>query len=746
MNLSPISPYQSSLAGRGTGDQPLSPEVNNVRNMLRESPERPLMEPFTPEASDDGSLSHGEGIPRRFESAARALACRLRTPIDIDTILNSILRVTNAPDAHELDEYLSQALRRFPKLQQSQIRSFSHKISQIHEQSHQDEDGDDVEAVTPHSRVGSPLVAENGSPTSCGRVGVLNDVSSSSMDGEELERLAMQANNNSTGGYEEPITNTPLTERPRAGIAINSPKPSPSGSRSSTATDETSPQEVVSKEPASTARPYGKTVSPRSTRRVRHFLLDQSVADFIHESYEQVQRLSLPGNSQDTYKALFDALQAQTEEENEWSDGSQWVAVVEAGDNDRCMGSIRFALTACGFAQWHQSQVRWLERATCMTTQLAINAVYERVLGRKPEQPGASQDQWKRRRQKLSTYCTRGKKWLRLLSAFDYGILFKDAWELVKSKDAELDTLITECTHQIQKMDVLGLLKEQMVFLLNTGRTEPDEFRNQLMGKGYPDPCITLSTTGNDEVDAFFKEVRSSGMSDSLLIPRSEFRFDIISLQRLGSTTWLNDDIVLACLHLSTKLPCVRVGFSIPIHRQNATRAGYLLPRPFERAAMHISEEHETDSLPETNALVWLFPLFQRENHFSLLEIDEQNKRIYHYDSSSIGVNSDVKVACNKEFPEFQYIEEEVMRQYDTHSCGLLVIKNARDRMMGRPVNGASHRYDPVELRVEALRILQSAWRDGALVVPPMEDMNRKRKPKGKGIDKTYKRQKTRTK
>ncbi|RKL09832.1 hypothetical protein BFJ70_g16599 [Fusarium oxysporum] len=191
------------------------------------------------------------------------------------------------------------------------------------------------------------------------------------MGGEELETLAMQANNNSTGGYDEPITNTPLTERPRAGIAINSPEPSPSSSRSSTATDESSPQEVVSKEPSSTARPFGKTVSPRSTRRVRHFLLDQSVADFIRESYEQVQRLSLPGNSQDTYKALFDALQAQTEEENEWSDGSQWVAVVEAGDNDRCMGSIRFALTACGFAQWHQSQVRWLERAACMTTQLA---------------------------------------------------------------------------------------------------------------------------------------------------------------------------------------------------------------------------------------------------------------------------------------------------------------------------------------------------------------------------------------
>ncbi|KAG5797746.1 hypothetical protein H9Q69_003196 [Fusarium xylarioides] len=121
------------------------------------------------------------------------------------------------PRPHELDEYLSQALKRFSKLQQSQITSFAHKISQIHEESHQNGDDDDVEAVTPHSHVGSPLVAESGSSARCGRVG------------EELERLATQVNNNSSGGYCEPIMNTTLIERPRAGIATESPKPSPPG-------------------------------------------------------------------------------------------------------------------------------------------------------------------------------------------------------------------------------------------------------------------------------------------------------------------------------------------------------------------------------------------------------------------------------------------------------------------------------------------------------------------------------------
>ncbi|CVK92439.1 uncharacterized protein FMAN_07335 [Fusarium mangiferae] len=285
-------------------------------------------------------------------------------------------------------------------------------------------------------------------------------------------------------------------------------------------------------------------------------------------------------------------------------------------------------------------------------------------------------------------------------------------------------------------MDVLGLLSEQITLISNTGRTDSEQFRKQLIEKGYPDPCATSSTTGNDNVDAFLAEVRSSSTSGRLLIPWAKFQFDMVSLQRLVLATWLNDDIILACLHLSTKLPFVRVGFSVPIHRQTATRAGGLVPNSFQRASNLVSEKRHS---LETDALVWLFPFFQRGNHFSLLEINERDKKIYHYDSMTHRENSDIKTACNREF--------ETMQQNDFHSCGPLVIKNARDRMMGRPVaSGASHTYDASELRMAALRILRSAWSDGALTVAPMKDEDRKRKMNRGATGKVHKRQKTRTK
>ena len=38
------------------------------------------------------------------------------------------------------------------------------------------------------------------------------------------------------------------------------------------------------------------------------FLINQHIDDFIDDSCEQIRRFGLPGNSAETYKALFDSL------------------------------------------------------------------------------------------------------------------------------------------------------------------------------------------------------------------------------------------------------------------------------------------------------------------------------------------------------------------------------------------------------------------------------------------------------
>lgn len=133
--------------------------------------------------------------------------------------------------------------------------------------------------------------------------------------------------------------------------------------------------------------------------------------------------MSLPESSPGTYKALFDALGTQ-ESEDGWSDGSQWVSLVEAGNGERHKGSIRYALTATAFARWHASQVRLLDG---VVAQKAAKEVSARILGPKPEDHEAKKG-WEQSRKSLGAHLSRGRKWSRLVEELGAGILLKNAW------------------------------------------------------------------------------------------------------------------------------------------------------------------------------------------------------------------------------------------------------------------------------------------------------------------------------
>jgi hypothetical protein len=80
------------------------------------------------------------------------------------------------------------------------------------------------------------------------------------------------------------------------------------------------------------------------------------------------------------------------------------------------------------------------------------------------------------------------------------------------------------------------------------------------------------------------------------------------------------------------------------------------------------------------------------------------------------------------------YDGQKALRQKDGHSCGPIVIRCARRRILGRSVaSGTEEEYNPEELRAEAVDILCSAWASDVLMVGP----EKKRKVKvgawGKG-------------
>lgn len=186
-------------------------------------------------------------------------------------------------------------------------------------------------------------------------------------------------------------------------------------------------------------------------------------------------------------------------------------------------------------------------------------------------------------------------------------------------------------------MVILGLLADQVELLLENGQTNEDKFLDDLESQHLP---ALRPSARCEEVNALYNEVRESITGDMLCVSNAGFEFDVQSIRRLRAKEWLNDQIILACLSLSDKLPFVRVGFSVPFHQQ--TRPKIAMQHPFQKAASQISRWHR--QLEREVALVCFFPLLLHGNHFALLEINEREDRIYYYDSMAKEENVDVKV------------------------------------------------------------------------------------------------------
>jgi hypothetical protein len=182
-----------------------------------------------------------------------------------------------------------------------------------------------------------------------------------------------------------------------------------------------------------------------------------------------------------------------------------------------------------------------------------------------------------------------------------------------------------------------------MTVFMETGRTDQNKFRDGLERKGLPglEPSLVNRRL---ELDRFHQQVRDATTGDTILVKGTNFRFGVDSLRRLGARRWLNDEIILATLHLSDKLAFVRVGFSIPIHQQSTPQSA--VSSPFKRAAKQMADWH--CQAKASGPLVCFFPLFQHQNHFSLFEVNEIDGYIYHYDSMSQGNNDIIMVSTAK--------------------------------------------------------------------------------------------------
>jgi len=109
---------------------------------------------------------------------------------------------------------------------------------------------------------------------------------------------------------------------------------------------------------------------------------------------------------------------------------------------------------------------------------------------------------------------------------------------------------------------------------------------------------------------------------------------------RLRHGEWFDAWLLLAAAKISDKPFFVRYGYSVPLHERFGSRNGMRdIPKPFAGWRKKVESWSTADKAHGTVPLVYFCPVNHSCSHFTLLEINERDERIYHYDSSA---NEDV--------------------------------------------------------------------------------------------------------
>jgi hypothetical protein len=124
---------------------------------------------------------------------------------------------------------------------------------------------------------------------------------------------------------------------------------------------------------------------------------------------------------------------------------------------------------------------------------------------------------------------------------------------------------------------------------------------------------------------------------DDDIVIDGDFEFPCGIFNRLRPDEWFDAWTLLAVMKLSDKPSFVRYGYSVPLDSFKRDRNGKMKrdPRPLSgwRGKVERFRSEARNQLGERIRLVFLVPLQRNNDHFTLLEINEIEEKIYHYDS-----------------------------------------------------------------------------------------------------------------
>ena len=105
------------------------------------------------------------------------------------------------------------------------------------------------------------------------------------------------------------------------------------------------------------------------------------------------------------------------------------------------------------------------------------------------------------------------------------------------------------------------------------------------------------------------------------------------SIELLDSTSWLDCWIIEAAMAIAPRHPLVKIGVCISLH-ELTDELITPIQAPFQLWRTKIDTwraQHNKSNSPR--GLIYICPLNVYTDHFTLLEINEQTRMIYHYDS-----------------------------------------------------------------------------------------------------------------
>ncbi|RAO71511.1 uncharacterized protein BHQ10_007523 [Talaromyces amestolkiae] len=423
-------------------------------------------------------------------------------------------------------------------------------------------------------------------------------------------------------------------------------------------------------------------------------------------------------------------------EASHWSDGKAWLEVLEKGSatSRRCI--VFNMLEHMGASKWYDGQIEVAKRTVLTKQKKPVDekGAAMHVLGRITNEPS--------KRKAISNQFSRGKRVRLLVKELGLGIILSSSiWKYTKRKEPEFNQLLLNFKADSRWMALFQTLTPQLELLVRSGSTDPEalydslgqhhlvsnEELQELMVKyaleheSLSDGALNAAYTqliSRVSKEVFKKQTLSD--HDTFIIDHSlKLPADIFYALRPGQ--WLDCWVIKVAMHIADRPAWVHFRESIPVNDIGRHERMRSIKKPFSAWAKEMVELRR--KAEGTVPLTFYTPVHHINSHFTLLEIDDGEKVIRHYDSMAeptvINGTEKTKVATlvEDEFNHlgYRYIEMPTPQQSDNWSCGARVIWAFRKRCNGFDIGSWDTVLDSGRIQLDIVNSLTACIDSNAM-------------------------------